>query len=189
MKDTIETIMSQAQVFASAWALVGGRFDSGDGMELAEQEKQDLRTAIEQALTAKPNINCKSEQKRLATMWGYVKADDASKPVEVEPIGYIHPGAFKRLMAGEPAACRKKTYGEPNEIPIYTAPPAHQWTARELELIDGMIEAQLQHAERCAQIASPRIADKMKGWDMERVALLRKMSEAAPPARVRKYCI
>lgn len=37
-----EALMAQAQVFASAWAIAGSRFDSGDGMEVAEQEKAIL---------------------------------------------------------------------------------------------------------------------------------------------------
>ena len=37
-----ETLMAQAQVFASAWAIAGSRFDPGDGMEVAEQEKDIL---------------------------------------------------------------------------------------------------------------------------------------------------
>ena len=37
-----ETLMAQAQVFASAWAIAGSRFDPGDGMEVAEQEKAIL---------------------------------------------------------------------------------------------------------------------------------------------------
>ncbi len=32
----VELLMEQAQVFASAWAIAGGRFDSGDGLEHAE---------------------------------------------------------------------------------------------------------------------------------------------------------
>lgn len=43
------------------------------------------------------------------------------------------------------------------------------------ELIDGMIEVQLHHAERCDGIANRAMAEKQKGWDMERVALLRKL--------------
>lgn len=39
-------VMEQAQVFASAWALVGGRFDSGDGLELANQEKAALQAMV-----------------------------------------------------------------------------------------------------------------------------------------------
>lgn len=36
---TLETLSTQAQVFASAWALVGSRFDSGEGLEMAEVER------------------------------------------------------------------------------------------------------------------------------------------------------
>lgn len=42
----IEAIMEQAQVFASAWSLVGGPFDSGAMLETAEQEKATLRTLL-----------------------------------------------------------------------------------------------------------------------------------------------
>jgi hypothetical protein len=73
----------------------------------------------------------------------------------------------------------------------YTTPPAAQeivcstglchyrkpLTAREIELIDGMIEVQLAHAQRCDSIANRTMADKQKGWDMERVALLQKLKE------------
>lgn len=45
----VDAIMEQAQVFASAWSLVGGMFDFGDGMENAEQEKVNLRTMLEAA--------------------------------------------------------------------------------------------------------------------------------------------
>lgn len=47
-------------------------------------------------------------------------------------------------------------------------------TDREIELIDGMIQVQLDHASRCDAIANRAMADKQKGWDMERVALLQK---------------
>ena len=50
-------------------------------------------------------------------------------------------------------------------------------TARELELIDGMIEVQLDHAKRCDSIANRTMAERQKGWDMERVALLQKLKE------------
>ncbi len=57
------------------------------------------------------------------------------------------------------------------------AKPAEQepWTPREIELIDGMIEVQLNHAELCDYIANRTMAEKQKGWDMERVALLQKI--------------
>ena len=60
-------------------------------------------------------------------------------------------------------------------------PPAPQpLTERELELIDGMIEVQLHHAAQCDLMLSRAggnhtMAERQKGWDMERVELLRKI--------------
>ena len=55
------------------------------------------------------------------------------------------------------------------------------WTKRELELIDGMIEVQIAHAERCDSISNRVMAEKQKGWDMERVELLKKIRNTSPP--------
>lgn len=43
---SIEKIMEQTQVYASAWSLVGGRFDAGDGLERAEEEKAVLAREV-----------------------------------------------------------------------------------------------------------------------------------------------
>jgi hypothetical protein len=56
------------------------------------------------------------------------------------------------------------------------------WTDRELQLIDGMIEVQLRHAAQCDGIANRTMAERQKGWDMERVSLLRKI-KSNPPRR------
>ena len=48
-------------------------------------------------------------------------------------------------------------------------------TDREIELLDGMINAQLRHAQLCDLIPNRPMAEKQKGWDMERVTLLRKL--------------
>lgn len=45
----------------------------------------------------------------------------------------------------------------------------------EIKLIDGMIEVHLYHALRCDNIQNRAMADKQKAYDMERVALLRKI--------------
>ena len=42
----IDSVMDQAQIFASAWSLVGGRFDSGNGLKDAEQAKAELRAML-----------------------------------------------------------------------------------------------------------------------------------------------
>jgi hypothetical protein len=47
-----EAIMEQAQVFASAWSLVGGPFDYGGALETAEQEKENLRALLAAASTS-----------------------------------------------------------------------------------------------------------------------------------------
>lgn len=57
---------------------------------------------------------------------------------------------------------------------------ALSWSERELDLIDGMIESQLYHAERCDNIGNRVMAEKQKGWDLERVALLRKIRSLSP---------
>jgi hypothetical protein len=46
----VENILEQAQVFASAWALVGGRFDGGNAMDDAEVAKNNLRQMVLEAL-------------------------------------------------------------------------------------------------------------------------------------------
>jgi hypothetical protein len=43
----VDEVMAQAQVFASAWSLVGGPFDYGDGLEAAETEKVALRALLQ----------------------------------------------------------------------------------------------------------------------------------------------
>ncbi len=48
-------------------------------------------------------------------------------------------------------------------------------SAREIELVHGMIEVQLKHAEQCDRIMNRNMAEKQKGWDLERVELLRKV--------------
>ena len=51
----LEKIMEQAQVFASAWSLVGGRFDSGNMLDEAEAAKNELRQMVTEAL-AEPDF-------------------------------------------------------------------------------------------------------------------------------------
>ena len=48
MKHTVESLMSQAQVFASAWSLVGGRFDKGGCLDEAEEAKSELKAMLEE---------------------------------------------------------------------------------------------------------------------------------------------
>ncbi|WP_236233237.1 host nuclease inhibitor protein [Pseudomonas tohonis] len=56
MTISIETIMEQAQVYASAWSLVGSRFDNGGRLEQCEEEKRALRAMLEEFLSEPNNI-------------------------------------------------------------------------------------------------------------------------------------
>jgi hypothetical protein len=42
----VDSVMAQAQVFASAWSLVGGQFDFGNGLKDAEQAEAELRAML-----------------------------------------------------------------------------------------------------------------------------------------------
>lgn len=44
---TIDSLMEQAQVYASAWSLVGGMFDQGNQLQLAQEEKVRLEEMLE----------------------------------------------------------------------------------------------------------------------------------------------
>jgi len=53
---------------------------------------------------------------------------------------------------------------------------------REIELINGMIEVQLNHAKQCQSIidrpgGNITMASKQLGWDMERIELLQKIKQ------------
>ena len=45
---TTKEILEQAQVFASAWSLVGSRFDSGDAIDSANNEEERLGQMIDE---------------------------------------------------------------------------------------------------------------------------------------------
>ncbi len=51
-------IMEQAQVFASAWSVVGGPFDGGDAMEVATQEKDELRRMVAELVEERNRLAC-----------------------------------------------------------------------------------------------------------------------------------
>jgi hypothetical protein len=86
---------------------------------------------------------------------------------------------WNRAQEEPPIAVTKELWVAEQLERFYAAPPQRQpLTAREVELIDGMIEVQLHHAEQCDRIANRVMAEKQKGWDMERVELLRKLKAA-----------
>ena len=80
---------------------------------------------------------------------------------------------FTKPNDSDPA--RPLVFGDTTPQPTQAQAGAVPLTDREIELIEGMIQIQLDHASRCDAIANRAMADKQKGWDMERVALLQKL--------------
>lgn len=96
-----EKIMEQAQVFASAWSVVGGPFDGGDAMEVATQEKDELRRMVAELVEERDALAAKLAELegQEPTAWMNAKRDMASfihfheddlplfaRPVPVEPV-------------------------------------------------------------------------------------------------------
>ena len=54
MSEAVDELMIQAQVFASAWSLVGGRFDTGHCSDAAKEAKLELEEMVRAALAAAP---------------------------------------------------------------------------------------------------------------------------------------
>lgn len=90
--EQIDKLMAQAQVFASAWSLVGGRFDFGNAMEDAEEAKTELRTMLARAESATLEavrgqaVACVSRSNDLEGLVQW-----ASKRVPVGAMLYLHP--------------------------------------------------------------------------------------------------
>lgn len=124
-----------------------------------------------------------SMQATLVRMWlrdaMRASLDKWGQPVHSgEPVAYYQPDDPSSSSAFSwPGSERNTAHNKP----LFTAPqPVERepLTPREIELIDGMIAVQLDHAMRCDAIANRAMADKQKGWDMERVALLQKFKAA-----------
>lgn len=50
--EIVSEIMEQAQVFASTYSLVGGRFDDGTKMQQSEEEKVELERLVRSAVSS-----------------------------------------------------------------------------------------------------------------------------------------
>lgn len=114
-----------------------------------------------------------------------IQQAEAQQPATGEPVLFIHPDTF--AMNNAHVGAWKPGHELTGYIPLYTPPaPSVPMTERELELIDGMIAVQLGHAQRCDAISNRVMAEKQKGWDMERVELLRRIRYLGITAHAQK---
>lgn len=152
-----------------------------DTTPLAPTDAEIVAFAVENGVRVRTGNAAVRFARAVLAKWG------TPAPVGVEPVAWRvarnkdeYELFFNKQMAERRAECFIR---RPTVEPLYTADqvPAVErepLTPREIELIDGMIEVQLDHAMRCDAIANRAMADKQKGWDMERVALLQKFKAA-----------
>jgi len=128
----------------------------GDAMAVMVEEKQSMAKRIAE-LEAQPEQEPVAWEDVLgAIARGWTHDDNKHKPMDVQ----LAVAIAKEIQD------------------MVTVPPQRKpLTPREIELLEGMIEVQLHHAAQCDLIANRVMADKQKGWDMERVELLRKLKE------------
>ena len=137
------------------------------------------RELMQQALEALNHVNVQDRVQIITAL-----RERLAQP-EQEPFAYSYLGIKANGEQHGPHLTWKPEYMDAMSasmgavaVPLYTTPPQRKpLTPREIELIDGMIEVQLNHAERCDSIPNRAMAEKQKGWDMERVELLRKLKE------------
>ncbi|MDF3932971.1 host nuclease inhibitor protein [Pseudomonas citronellolis] len=85
---SVDAIMEQAQVFASAWSLVGGPFDQGNALESAEEAKAELYEMLE-------DFCSNTELKRVAELlitWHQNKMGNIEKVLGMPKDAEIHLG-------------------------------------------------------------------------------------------------
>ena len=76
---TTNEILEQAQVFASAWSLVGSRFDSGDGIDCANKEEERLGQMIDELVKERGAYANNLDEHRLASLRALEAERDALK--------------------------------------------------------------------------------------------------------------
>jgi len=47
--------------------------------------------------------------------------------------------------------------------------------SREMEVLEGMLQREIDHAVRCETIANRTMAERQKAWDLERAHIIRKI--------------
>jgi hypothetical protein len=154
-EDTAQTKGSPKPPSNSAWKLVP--VEPTEQMLDAMQESAlvSFDAAIEAELNNGPAVESLHRVVYRAMLAAAPEAPSA-EPVAESPVPDLPPEVVTDALT------------QPKQEPV-------AWTDRELELIDGMIEVQLRHAAQCDAIANRPMAERQKGWDMERVALLQKI--------------
>jgi len=116
MSNTLDALMEQAQVFASAWSLVGGPFDDGNAMEDAEEARTELRSMLHYALS--PALAA-----RVPARWRMVPEEPTPEMCKAAVI-FANGNTVYKNVAADALKIEEQIYGEAFAAMLAAAPPA-----------------------------------------------------------------
>jgi len=96
-KDLVDSLMEDVQCFASAWSLVGGRFDRGNMLEDAEHQKAELRDRLTKVLATHEPESAPHSADRLTRFTEWLVKEMPAGTVIGDPVWWA-----RKLLA---AAC------------------------------------------------------------------------------------
>lgn len=101
-----DQLMEQAQVFASAWSLVGGPFVRGIALENAEEAKDELREMIDDLLEqCHDQVNDMGEAVQKLIDWHGRRVEDMEKIMDVaKNVGTIDIGDGEPIELNQDSA-------------------------------------------------------------------------------------
>jgi hypothetical protein len=132
----VNSVMEQAQVFASAWSLVGSRFDSGNEMENAEEQKKALR-----AMLSTPPAAAQPEQEPVADDIASILACRDMLDAQPVPPRILMHQATHPTNTTPPTAQRKPLTDEEIKAVIQSIDPDEKYLPKALRQFARAIEA------------------------------------------------
>ena len=131
----LQEIMTQAQVFASAWSLVGGRFDGGNAMDEAEVAKNELHQMVAEAL-AQPQQEQMAAAKKDAVFEAAIEFVGTLTGMKPPPIETAPPEIFKPFRDFTEKVCSIFAAPQPAQRKRLTSKEINEWWASENGLKD-----------------------------------------------------
>jgi len=168
-----------AQQVVDAFDAFGDADDFASLFELT-QKMRALRTAIQQAGVTDDGLISKDR------FYGDDHVQDIAHALAQEcEQAELDPNDLVTVNRAKLVAIAARVLEKARAI-LALRPERVPMTERDLELIDGMIAVQLDHAQRCDAMDNRVMGEKQKGWDMERVELLRRIRSFGITAQTKK---
>lgn len=191
--DEIDALQARAQVQGEPVTVAVDHFDNGPFEAYTNRIYPSVEIGTKLYTTPQP------AQATQAEVTDGIRPEDFTVDVVVKPMGGFAPVNTQGVRVthkptGISVTCDAARSQHTNRHQAFETlrtilaqrPERVPMTERELELIDGMIAVQLDHAQRCDAISNRAMAEKQKGWDMERVELLRRIRSFGITAHAKK---